>query len=229
MSANGSTLHVLVAGAGPDPNGTALANAFRAVPINATLPAEPVAGIAELVNRAVKALDMDTLSTDTVLQAEMMAFAALTTLSWLFCVLVACYRSKAIHCNCNLWSYYCGEFWCRKICCRKPLSEQDEIARGPDQAIEEHQDEDADVDSIDEPVRRTPPVTDGEEEEEEDLEEGLPSPSRAGCSSLAAAMASSDALASEAPAEAPAAAPAAAAPRGKGKRVATKTVAFKKE
>ena len=44
----------------------------------------------------------------------------------------------------------------------------------PDRALEAHEDELAEINSIDEPVRHTPPATDGEEEEEEEKEVAIP-------------------------------------------------------
>ena len=195
-----------------------------------------------MVDQVVDALGAEQFTHLTPLGKDVVAATIFVICMWSTCILILCYRSKAVHCNCSLWSYYCGEFWCRRICCRRPLAEQEDLARGPDQAIEEHQDENAETDSIDEPVRRTPPGTDGEEEEEEEDVVGRPpSPSRASCSDLAAAMASADALAADsnggtvaavpaadAPASAPADAPSkwAASSKSKGKRVAGKSVAF---
>ena len=130
-----------------------------------------------------------------------------------------------VYCCCfpKVTVFYWFECWCRRLCCLRPLAEQEEIARGPDQAIEEHQDEDAEVDSIDEPVRRTPPVTDGEDEDEEPP----PSPSRACCTAVADALATSHEQVDEEP-TAPAAAPKPST-KAQGKRVAGKSVAFKKD
>lgn len=155
--------------------------------------------VQELVDRVVMALDprrpLDA-------PRDVIVFALSLTVVLLPLILIV-----LLYCCCccpKITCFYWYDCWCRWLCgcCRRPLSGQEELDRGPDQAIEEHQDYEADVDSIDEPVRRTPPGTDGEEEDDDDA--APPSPNRACCSAMA------DALESNEDAEAPA--PSAAAP-----------------
>lgn len=138
---------------------------------------------------------------------------------------------KRCSCGWRLVCYRCGNC-CRWLCCRRPLAEQEELARGPDQAIDEHQDENTDVDSIDEPVRRTPPVTDGEDDDDDEAG-GRALGDRACCSAVADALAvassgapvvnGAGAIETAKPAPAPAPKPPTPSSKAKGKRV----VAFK--
>ena len=175
--------------------------------------------IRAIVERVVEALD-EAAGPDALILA---LFASIPiTLFVCLCAICCCGYLKRC-CDWQLVCYHCRDCCCRRLCCRRPLAEQEEIARGPDQAIEEHQDEEAEVDSIDEPVRRTPPNTDGEEEDED-----ASSPGRACCTAVADAIATSHEKPDDATAPAAAPEPAPSA-KAKGKRVVGKSVAFKND
>ncbi|MGZ0213933.1 MAG: hypothetical protein ACKVI4_15775 [Actinomycetales bacterium] len=151
-----------------------------------------------IVTRVIQKLDEGPWQSSPEFTAALIVATPMVLLL-VMCTLWLC-SHKASPC-CAGWlvsCYYLHEFcgWRTGCCCcRRSLAEQEELERGPDVALEDHMDELAEVDSIDEPVRMTPPVTDGEEEDEEEASERPPSSSRACCSSLAEAMASTDALA----------------------------------
>ena len=55
-----------------------------------------------------------------------------------WCIWCQC---KKVPCSWRHAAYHCGSLYCRWLCFCEPLSDEQELSRGPDQAIDEHQDE----------------------------------------------------------------------------------------
>lgn len=175
---------------------------------NVTLATDPLAVLTDLATRVVDALDAGPGATDPQIAVTIAVATPLLGLLCCACLYLVC------RCTRLRWrmAAACGGGGGPLLVSKSGTD--------PDRALESHEDELAEVDSVDEPVRGTPPpLTDGEDEEAGDVPGSPASTMRACCSNIADAIAAcpNEATTAAAPASAPSVpTPAKPKPRAKG-------------
>ena len=184
-------------------NSPPLVGVANVSPRNVTLATDPLAVLTDLATRVVDALDAGPGAIDPQIAATIAVATPLLALLCCLCLCLVC-RFTRLH-------------WRMAAACGGGALLLPKSGTDPDRALESYEDELDEVDSVDEPVRRTPPpLTDGEDEEAGDAPGSPASAMRACCSSIADAIAAcpDEATTAAAPASAPSA-PAPAKPKPK--------------